>query len=107
GTGAPRPSTTGDELAEADGNRTRLTEMLGHNGFEDRARHQTRYASGTTLGMPFPDGGRGLLSARGPAESSVPGLAAAEPGDRPRQARPGRRRAVPAQQGPRAAHRHR
>jgi hypothetical protein len=33
------------ELAEADGNRTRLTEMLGHYGFEDRARHQTRNAS--------------------------------------------------------------
>jgi hypothetical protein len=32
-------------LAEADGNRTRLTEMLGHYGFEDRARHQTRNAS--------------------------------------------------------------
>ena len=34
------------KLAEADGNRTRLTEMLGHYGFEDRARHQTRNASG-------------------------------------------------------------
>ena len=31
--------------AEADGNRTRLTEVLGHHGVEDRARHQTRYAS--------------------------------------------------------------
>ena len=36
---------TAQRLAEADGNRTRLTEMLGHYGFEDRARHQTRYAS--------------------------------------------------------------
>ena len=36
-------------MAEADGNRTRLTEMLGHNGFEDRAHHQTRYASGVSL----------------------------------------------------------
>jgi hypothetical protein len=36
-------------MAEADGNRTRLTEMLGHYGFEDRARHQTRNAS-TTIG---------------------------------------------------------
>jgi hypothetical protein len=36
-------------LAEADGNRTRLTGMPGHNGFEDRARHQTRYASTDTL----------------------------------------------------------
>src|SRR4051812_32518306 len=27
-------------LAEADGNRTRLTEMLGHVGFEDRGEHQ-------------------------------------------------------------------
>src|SRR3954453_6742511 len=32
-------------LAEADGNRTRLTGEPGHYGFEDRARHQTRYAS--------------------------------------------------------------
>jgi selenide,water dikinase len=38
-------------MAEADGNRTRLTEMLGHYGFEDRARHQTRNASGATLGV--------------------------------------------------------
>ena len=37
-------------MAEADGNRTRLTEMLGHYGFEDRARHQTRNASAVTLG---------------------------------------------------------
>jgi selenide, water dikinase len=36
-------------MAEADGNRTRLAEMLGHNGFEDRARHQTRYASAWSL----------------------------------------------------------
>src|SRR5262245_16665947 len=36
-------------MAEADGNRTRLTGMPGHNGFEDRARHQTRYASGVTI----------------------------------------------------------
>jgi len=27
-------------LAEADGNRTRLTEILGHVGFEDREDHQ-------------------------------------------------------------------
>jgi hypothetical protein len=27
-------------MAEADGNRTRLTEMLGHVGFEDRGGHQ-------------------------------------------------------------------
>jgi hypothetical protein len=26
--------------AEADGNRTRLTEILGHYGFEDRGEHQ-------------------------------------------------------------------
>ena len=32
-------------MAEADGNRTRQTEILGLYGFEDRARHQTRYAS--------------------------------------------------------------
>ena len=36
-------------LAEADGNRTRLTGMPGHYGFEDRARHQTRYASAVNL----------------------------------------------------------
>lgn len=36
-------------MAEADGNRTRLAEMLGHYGFEDRARHQTRNASAPTL----------------------------------------------------------
>jgi L-seryl-tRNA(Ser) seleniumtransferase len=36
-------------MAEADGNRTRLTGLPGHNGFEDRARHQTRYASALTL----------------------------------------------------------
>jgi len=32
-------------MAEADGNRTRRTEILGPYGFEDRARHQTRNAS--------------------------------------------------------------
>jgi L-seryl-tRNA(Ser) seleniumtransferase len=37
-------------LAEADGNRTRLTGMPGHYGFEDRARHQTRNASDERLG---------------------------------------------------------
>ena len=31
--------------AEAEGNRTPLTEILGHNGFEDRAAHQDGYAS--------------------------------------------------------------
>jgi L-seryl-tRNA(Ser) seleniumtransferase len=36
-------------MAEADGNRTRLTGLPGHYGFEDRARHQTRYASGVTV----------------------------------------------------------
>ena len=37
--------TTGSRLAEADGNRTRPTQLLGRNGFEDRVRHQTRTAS--------------------------------------------------------------
>ncbi len=37
-------------MAEADGNRTRLAEMLGHIGVEDRARHQTRYASTGIVG---------------------------------------------------------
>ena len=32
-------------MAEADGNRTRRTQVLGPYGFEDRARHQTRNAS--------------------------------------------------------------
>ena len=32
-------------LAEADGNRTRQTEMLGLTGFEDRGAHQDTYAS--------------------------------------------------------------
>jgi hypothetical protein len=30
----------GSGVAEADGNRTRLTEVLGHIGFEDRGGHQ-------------------------------------------------------------------
>src|SRR5689334_3796779 len=34
-----------DGLAEADGNRTHQTEVLGLNGFEDRAAHQDEYAS--------------------------------------------------------------
>lgn len=37
GTGRFRPD---DELAEADGNRTRLTEVLGHVGFRGRGGHQ-------------------------------------------------------------------
>jgi hypothetical protein len=32
-------------VAEAEGNRTPLTEVLGHNGVEDRAAHQDGYAS--------------------------------------------------------------
>ncbi len=43
-------------MAEADGNRTRRTQMLGPYGFEDRARHQTRNASAVTLeGSPDVD----------------------------------------------------
>jgi hypothetical protein len=64
-----RPADAGDgmTLAEADGNRTRLTEMLGHNGFEDRAHHQTRYASTCTLSTiagssPVHRSRRGLLA---------------------------------------------
>jgi len=41
-------------VAEADGNRTRLTEMLGYYGFEDRARHLTRYASISGNGQMVP-----------------------------------------------------
>ncbi len=32
-------------MAEADGNRTRLTEHVGHYGFEDRGGHQAPDAS--------------------------------------------------------------
>ena len=35
-------------LAEADGNRTRQTELLGLVGFEDRGAHQDTYASELT-----------------------------------------------------------
>lgn len=35
-----RSRAGGDVVAEADGNRTRLTEVLGHVGFEDRGGHQ-------------------------------------------------------------------
>ena len=35
----------GRSLAEADGNRTRQTEMLGLTGFEDQGAHQDTYAS--------------------------------------------------------------
>jgi hypothetical protein len=38
-------------VAEAEGNRTPLTEILGHNGFEDRAAHQDGYASSGSLAM--------------------------------------------------------
>ena len=41
----------GEPVAEADGNRTRRTQLLGPYGFEDRARHQTRNAS---AGHPKP-----------------------------------------------------
>ena len=44
-----------DKMAEADGNRTRLAEMLGHIGVEDRARHQTRYASTGIVGRAPPE----------------------------------------------------
>jgi hypothetical protein len=37
--GGRRPRPHG-ELAEADGNRTRLTEVLGHVGFRGRGGHQ-------------------------------------------------------------------
>jgi hypothetical protein len=52
--------------AEADGNRTRLTEMLGHNGFEDRAHHQTRNASTASLVLDARTG----MPKRRPAERS-------------------------------------
>jgi hypothetical protein len=43
-------------FAEADGNRTRQTEILGLVGVEDRAAHQDRYASGRDpSGLPPPD----------------------------------------------------
>ena len=45
----------GQLLAEADGNRTRLTEILGHVGFEDRGGHQTPRRLPADL---LPPGGR-------------------------------------------------
>ena len=42
------PETANLQVAEAEGNRTPLTEVLGHNGFEDRAAHQDGYASSST-----------------------------------------------------------
>nr|CEL22536.1 Selenide,water dikinase [Kibdelosporangium sp. MJ126-NF4] len=42
-------------MAEADGNRTRQRQVLPLNGFEDRAGHQTGYASvGHALILPTP-----------------------------------------------------
>ena len=38
--GAGAVGTQGRRMAEADGNRTRLAELLGHVGFEDREGHQ-------------------------------------------------------------------
>src|SRR5690606_31001591 len=60
GIGASARRRTAD-LAEADGNRTRQTEMLGLTSFEDWGAHQDTYASagdditagpGTTLALP-------------------------------------------------------
>jgi hypothetical protein len=48
-------------LAEADGNRTRLAGWPGHNGFEDRARHQTRNASTVTVVAQAPRPAERLL----------------------------------------------
>ena len=50
-------------LAEADGNRTRQTELLGLVGFEDRGAHQDTYASELTSNphaepINPPEGGR-------------------------------------------------
>ena len=55
-------------VAEADGNRTRLAEMLGHNGFEDRAHHQTRYASAAHPSQPGPLGPTGSQVTSSPRE---------------------------------------
>jgi formate dehydrogenase major subunit len=46
-------------VAEADGNRTRLTGIPGHYGVEDRARHQTSNASGRSLRFKPGTGGYG------------------------------------------------
>ena len=46
------PIHVGRKMAEADGNRTRRTRIPGPYGFEDRARHQTRNASGNNLAAP-------------------------------------------------------
>src|SRR5699024_10835016 len=45
GSGAAGTVLAGKIPAEADGNRTRQTEMLGLTGFEDRGAHQDTYAS--------------------------------------------------------------
>ena len=37
---SPCPAHTDETLAEADGNRTRLAEILDHRGFEDQGGHQ-------------------------------------------------------------------
>ncbi len=55
----PTSSGTVTLLAEADGNRTRLTEMLGHVGFEDRGEHQ------------LPERLPGTPHERAPAASSI------------------------------------
>src|SRR5699024_12765771 len=43
--GGPASATEPVRMAEADGNRTRQTEMLGLTGFEDRGAHQDADAS--------------------------------------------------------------
>ncbi len=58
-----------DRVAEADGNRTRLAGMPDHYGFEDRARHQTSYASAATLVGSGPG-----IGARDRGLGSGPGL---------------------------------
>ncbi len=51
-------------LAEADGNRTRQTELLGLTGFEDRGAHQDTYASASEC-ITAPEGpGQQAVGAR-------------------------------------------
>src|SRR3954470_22265217 len=102
-------------MAEADGNRTRLTGMPGHYGFEDRARHQTRNASAAQssggaharvsaeweVDTPGQDVAGGRWTGGSQAVNRL--VAVAAPAHRSRQARPWPGRDVLAQRPPGAA----
>jgi hypothetical protein len=44
-----------DAMAEADGNRTRLSRATAHTGFEDRGTHQDPDASGGSVAARMPE----------------------------------------------------